>query len=181
MEVTVSASPQQNELSDTISIDFPWPNCWGSRRRRGRSLRPCARMLVALVVSAQIFLLGAPAAREIFLHKQAAAAAITGITAGVFGSADRHRMCDVARRKLLLCCRGRRLCRRVGRRRAGKRHKQQLCRGLGVSRTHLAHMLCGNYHILSVAMIPQRESLKSRWESRAGPRGPQQHSSSQHS
>ena len=42
-------------------------------------------------------------------------------------------------------------------------------------------MLCGNYHILSVAMIPQRESLKSRWESRAGPRGPQQHSSSQHS
>ena len=82
MEVTVSASPQQNELSDTIAIDFPWPNCWGSRRRRGRSLRPSARMLVALVVSAQIFLLGAPAAREIFLQKQTAAAAITGITAG---------------------------------------------------------------------------------------------------
>ena len=97
MEVAVSASPQQNELSETFGNDFPWPNWSESRRRQGRSLRPCARMLVALVVSAQIFLLGAPAAREIFLHKQAAAAAITGITAGVFGSADRHRVCDVAR------------------------------------------------------------------------------------
>ena len=79
---TKAVNYQQNELSDTIGIDFPWPNCWGSRRRRGRSLRPGARMLVAFVVSAQFFLLGAPAARDFSdFSVQVQAATPTVITA----------------------------------------------------------------------------------------------------